>query len=120
MNKTDMPARLSWERYNATRPYLMPVEPAVYAISIDREIVYVGSTWNLRKRISEHRIRHGYAKDIITPWGDYPSSVEVVVRASRSRRLGDWVMRELRLIHRLQPRFNRMGRGRLATGVRVS
>lgn len=71
------------------------------------EPVYVGQTNNLSARIDRHQIRPGYGAEWHTPWGDVPNVVGVSCKYRLSRRLGDWAMWELRLIHKLQPRFNK-------------
>lgn len=117
---TWMPGR--WRRVDAARAGLLgtpdiPVLPGVYAIYLGDELVYIGQSNNLRVRFARHNIRHGYAKNIITPWGDVPASVGVTVKIKPSVRLGDWAMWEIRLIHRLQPRFNKTFSGVRWKGV---
>lgn len=90
----------------------LPRAPGVYAIYFDGELRYIGQTVDLRNRFSEHRFRYGYAKNIITPWGDVPDTAVIIIKYSLSRRYGDWAMRELRLIRSLRPRYNVNGRGR--------
>lgn len=86
--------------------HVFPDEPGVYAIYFGREVVYVGQSNNLRVRIARHHLRPGYAKNYHTPWGDIPHQ-DVTCKYRVSRRLGDWAMWEIRLIDRLQPRFNK-------------
>lgn len=102
---------MSWEKRDLPARAL-PNVPAVYAVFIDGSLVYVGQTVDLRNRFSEHNIRYGYARILITPWCDVPETAVLSLRFSRSRKYGDWAMRELRLIRRLKPRFNQRGRGR--------
>lgn len=90
----------------------MPRQPAVYAVYINGELIYIGQSVDLRNRFYEHKIRYSYAKEIRLPWVDVPDDTEVTIKASISRKYGDWAMRELRLIRRLKPRFNIHGRGR--------
>lgn len=84
----------------------LPRAAGVYVIFIDDEAVYVGSSVNVAVRFYEHKFRYGYGNNIITPWGDLRNDRKVSVRVRRSKRLGDWAMWEIRLIHRLKPRFN--------------
>lgn len=92
----------------------LPRFAGVYAIFFDGTLVYIGSSTDISNRFSEHKIRYGYGKNIITPWCDLPSSTQITIRVKRSVRRGDWAMHEIRLIHRLRPEFNRQHRGRKA------
>ena len=85
-----------------------PARPGVYAIFVGGTVVYVGSSLNMKARFVGHRFRYGYARNIITPWGDFPDdgASSVTCKFRVSRRLGDWLMWEFRLIRRLQPMFN--------------
>lgn len=102
---TWMPGR--WREFDPLAHVDLPLNmPAVYAIYIDGELVYIGQTANLRGRFQTHHLRPGYARNIITPWGDLPGSAKITAKAKPSRRYGDWAMIELRLIRRLRPRLN--------------
>lgn len=85
----------------------LPSKPCVYAVYFDGRLVYIGQTNNLMNRFSSGRFRHGYENEIITPWGEIPGGTVVTIKAKYSERYGDWAMWEIRLIHRLQPEFNR-------------
>lgn len=87
-------------------PEPRPNAPCVYAVYFDSELVYVGQTNGFSNRFSGHAFRHGYAKNIITPWGDIPNTTRVTIKAKFSERRGDWAMWEIRLIYRLKPPFN--------------
>lgn len=80
----------SWVRID--RAEQAPVEPGCYAVYFDGELVYVGSSRNLRTRV-----RRCFTSD------------RVYLKVKASRRMGDWLMREWRLIRRLQPRDNKVG-----------
>lgn len=84
----------------------LPRCPGVYAIYFDDELVYVGQSNDVGARLIRHRIQYGYARNIHTPWGSIPDTVNVTAKVKRSRVLGDWAMWEIRLICRLKPRFN--------------
>lgn len=92
----------------------LPRFAGTYAVFFDGDLVYIGSSTDVANRFSGHKIRYGYAKNIITPWCDVPQSTQITVRVKRSVRRGDWAMWEIRLIHRLQPQFNCQHRGRRA------
>ena len=51
----------------------LPAVACVYAVYFDDSLVYLGSSVDVRNRFSEHKFRHGYGKNIITPWGDIPN-----------------------------------------------
>lgn len=104
---------MTWERFDLMSEKL-PVVACTYAVYFDDGLVYVGSSVDVRNRFSEHKIRHGYGKNIITPWGDVPNWTRITLKIKRSRRRGDWAMWEIRLIHRLRPLFNRQHKGRKA------
>lgn len=104
---------MTWERFNLMTDRL-PSVACVYAVYFDADLVYVGSSVDVRNRFSEHKIRHGYGKTIITPWCDVPNWTRITLKIKRSSRRGDWAMWEIRLIHRLRPTFNRQHIGRKA------
>lgn len=92
----------------------LPRIAGVYAVYFDSALVYIGSSVDIANRFSEHKIRHGYGRNIITPWGDVPAETAITLKVKRSRVRGDWAMWEIRLIHRLRPVHNRQHRGRRA------
>lgn len=92
----------------------LPRFAGVYAVHFDGELVYIGSSTDIANRFSEHKIRLGYARNIITPWCDVPDTTRITIKVKRSVVRGDWAMWEIRLIHRLRPTFNRQHRGRCA------
>lgn len=85
---------------------LFPRAPACYVVYLDGRLSYIGQASDLAVRMSAHGIRVGYGAEVLTKWGSFRS---VVVKARFSNRLGDWAMREIRLIHRLQPPLNCVG-----------
>lgn len=96
-----------WTRFDPMQWLSVPALPGVYAIYLGGEVVYIGQSANLRNRLQGHCIRAGYAKNIRTPWGDFPATVSVLGKAKITKRFGDWAMWELRLIERLRPTFNK-------------
>ena len=102
----------SWKKMDlmVQRNCLPPV-PCCYAIYFDGVLKYIGSTNNLRNRFSEHSIRYGYAKDIITPWIDVDDETKIEIKFKPSSKYGDWLMLEARLIMRLKPIFNKKMKG---------
>ena len=104
---------MAWESYelmNERRK--MPSTAGVYAVYFSNDLVYIGSTNNLRNRFSGHAFRYGYGRNIITPWQDLEDDVTVTVKYKQTKKLGEWAMREVRLIHRLRPLFNTHHKGR--------
>lgn len=91
--------------------HLVPDAPGVYAFIRDGRVVYVGQTVSLRRRLSEYWYRW---VDFRGGWIIDPRIQGCVVKYSASRRYGDWLMREYRLIRRLQPLHNIVGRERRA------
>ncbi len=77
--------------------------PGVYVIYGDDQILYIGQSSDVGKRILNHRIRYSYSNYILTPWGKHLS---IKIKVSYSKRYGDWAMRELRLIKKIQPPHN--------------
>jgi hypothetical protein len=79
----------------------------VYAIYKNGTLRYVGSTTNLRGRLYGHCRRLGLCGD----YGYVPESNHYA-KVSFSKREGDWLMRELRLIQKLKPAWNKNHTGR--------
>lgn len=78
-------------------------------------VIYVGSTLDLYERVRSHwsitRNRSNYG-DPPTPQqsgfvGIAPD--EITIRVKPARRVGEWLYREYRLIHRLRPAYNYEG-----------
>lgn len=86
----------------------VPTEPGYYALYSGKVLVYIGSTTNLRIRLGKHLcVRRSYS----SAHGDWIQPKNPITRAKFkvSRRLGDWLMGEWRLITRLQPKNNSAG-----------
>lgn len=81
-------------------------DPCVYAVYFDNDLVYVGSTNRLSNRFAGHSFRFGYAKVIITPWCEISQDTRITIKARKTKLIGEWAMREIRLIHRLNPVMN--------------
>ncbi len=99
---------------------VIPATPGCYVVYVGGDICYIGSSQNLRQRLKRYwikrRLKYRRVRSRLlqptglawTPWG--PHSVEsIVIKVKVSRRRGDWLMWEHRLIARLQPFFNRAG-----------
>ena len=96
----------SWQKYPFRKFNQIPNKPGVYVICIDGLPVYVGQSFDVRSWLYAHNIRYGYARNILLPWGSIPDNQLVSVKVGFSKKYGDWTMRELRLIRRLQPKYN--------------
>lgn len=82
--------------------------PGVYVIYLDGKLTYVGQSENVLYRLFEH-LRFDEEKKLwVSRWG---VAQKALVKAKYTRRLGDWLMWEYRLIQRLRPIGNRAGLG---------
>ena len=80
---------------------VVPALPGVYVFYVDGEVYYVGSSCSLRERLRHYGDR---ASSIFN--ADFFREKTVVVKFSVSKKSGEWLMREYRLIRRLKPRAN--------------
>ena len=78
--------------------------PAIYAIYVDQELVYIGQTNTPRFRFTQHGFKSGLGETVITPWGEFSG---VYAKIKYPREYGREAMIEKRLIKRLKPRFNK-------------
>lgn len=104
---------MSWLSIDYMKSRLdLPTVPCCYAIYFNGALKYIGSTNNLRNRFSGHAFRHSYGKSFLTPWAEFELPLSMLIKFKPSRRYGDWLMLEARLIRRLQPPFNVKLKGR--------
>lgn len=96
----------AWRSIEACAYWDAPAVGGCYAIYLDGKLSYIGQSVNLRSRLSSYRIRPTYGTGYFTPWGQV---ADVAVKVKIGHRYGDWAMRELRLIRRLQPSMNCAG-----------
>lgn len=54
---------------------------ANYQILIDGKVYRASKTKNLRRAIRDARIWPDYANGVETPWGDFPNTAIIIVRA---------------------------------------
>ncbi len=102
----DWPDYTYWVQFCPMCPVAVPMAPACYAIFIDDVLAYIGQTSNLRARMRAHKIDiHKFILQSDSPWG----TGDVRVKAHFGKKFGDWAMRELRLIRKLQPSRNSVG-----------
>lgn len=90
----------------------IPAGPGVYVFIRDGRVVYVGQSVSLRARLTNYRPTYlgppNYGEAAIG-WKYHPIQRGCVLKISESKRWGDWLMRELRLIRRLKPEHNSYG-----------
>lgn len=85
---------------------LVPRLPACYVVYLGGALSYIGQTADLAVRLSAHGVRLGYGGSVRSKWG---AAQSILIKARFGEVLGDWAMREVRLIARLQPRLNCLG-----------
>lgn len=85
-------------------------EPGVYVIYLDGLLQYVGSSSSVRHRLSAYGITE---KRWCKPGGRcrFGSMDRILVKVRYSWKVGEWLMREARLIARLSPPLNVKGLG---------
>lgn len=79
----------------------VPKLPGVYVIFVDKILYYIGSSNNLYTRM-----RTSFQQKNGSPLRESTITVKYVI----TRRYGDWLMREARLIRRLNPSMNVLSR----------
>ena len=96
-----------WVPVDLTFVCYTPDLPCCYAVYLDGRLRYIGQTTSLRKRLRGHKIDTArYSDGYRTAWGFFD---KVAVKARFATKFGDWAMREMRLIRRLQPDLNCVG-----------
>ena len=77
---------MAWKSVDYLKDRLkLPVISCCYVIYIEDNLVYIGSTNNLRNRFSGHAFRYGYAKEFITPWGEFPDDIKFIIKYKPSK-----------------------------------
>jgi len=97
---------MGWNKLDIFRnSHKIPEVSCVYVFYFDGRLVYIGSTNNLKKRISQYqfRVSHG---EILTHWGRFERDTIIEVKYKTSKKYAYWLMLEARLIKRIQPIFN--------------
>lgn len=110
--------KFQWRATGGRRDHIPQVptdwdRPGVYAIYLDRKLAYIGQSERVRTRLVSHlagahinmHVDHD-APAIVTQWGTVD---RLTLKFKPSRRFGDRLMREARLIRRLRPVLNRRG-----------
>jgi hypothetical protein len=93
--------------WSEIRPENAPHAPGLYALFSGPTLLYIGSAVSIRDRLTEHGLRPRRFT-IPAAWALVP---RLRLKIAASRRPGDWLMREYRLIRRLRPPRNRVHGG---------
>lgn len=97
---------MGWIKYDLSSPdgfANLPNVPGCYVIYLDNELVYIGQSFNVRGRLLVH-IDFGMTNSWpYTKWG---SAKVITVKVKFSKKFGDWLMVEARLLAKLKPRGN--------------
>lgn len=97
---------MAWKKVLWNSHQKFPDISCVYAFYVNDELVYIGSTVNLRVRMSAYRFKD-VGEKTMTPWRkSIPPRAKIEVKYKGSKIYGYWLMLEARLIKRIQPRFN--------------
>jgi excinuclease UvrABC nuclease subunit len=100
-----------WRRFDGNNLFTIPESPGVYVFlwiltPTKLRPSYIGSSRNLRNRVRQHMQRKFEPMSKYRPWPDLVRDGRMVCKYKESRRLGDWLMFEARLIYQLWPEFN--------------
>lgn len=95
--------RRRWRMYQPWHLEHLPQQHGCYVIYVGGLVQYVGQSENLRARLKSHltHVKGSYLTE--TPWGTLPN---VIVKIRRDLRYGERLMREARLIRKIQPPMN--------------
>ena len=106
-----------WKKVSITRRGAVESRAGCYVVFLDDSAVYVGQSFNLRRRIDGYRCENhpGIAEMskgfVRTPWGDFPWRFgQITLKVKYTRRFGEQLMLEARLIRRLHPTCNVRGK----------
>ena len=87
--------------------------PGLYCIMKDKEVLYVGQSRNVQRRIAEHweTMQSDLSKTVLTlafPWGSFIVGDSVIhIKFRYEIKKGEALMAEFRIMHRLRPMGNR-------------
>lgn len=85
----------------------LPAKPGVYVIYSGKRIVYIGSSKNINNRLKDHVYQKDRGNAHYARASRDISTLDVmVVKYKLSKKHGDWLMFEARLINRLRPPWN--------------
>jgi hypothetical protein len=107
--------RLPWVRVTG-RNCDVPELPGVYAVYDHGELVYIGSSVNLRRRLWAYGRKQQFGKRSgsaparwFSPGWSYEGPHATFFKVKMATKQGEWLMREWRLISRLKPKYNSDG-----------
>ena len=105
-----------WEEFDPTDPRTIKASAGCYVIYFGDQIVYVGQSENVKRRISGYRCVNRCGEDdpfdgyTSSPWGDaHWRDGGLRGKVRYAARFGEQLMTEARLIYRIRPPFNRRG-----------
>ncbi len=114
--------RIRWDLKAKLRPWFwlnslhipnvrLPEAPGVYVFLSGRHVDYVGSSGNLANRLRSYRfqIDQDISAQVYTPWCNENPNTRLICKFRLSRRYGDWLSEEARLIWKLKPMYNKKG-----------
>lgn len=90
-------------RWTKTPNDRIPSIGGTYAVFSAGKLLYIGSAANVRGRLQDHGIGGKWGR-LVCAFGPMDS---ITVRVAVDLKFGRWLMREARLVRRLQPPMNR-------------
>jgi excinuclease UvrABC nuclease subunit len=93
----------------------VPELPGVYAVYDHGQLVYIGSSTNLRRRLRAYgrkrssRFDRRGVEQWFSPGWSYEGPRATFFKVKMATKQGEWLMREWRLISRLKPCYNTEG-----------
>jgi excinuclease UvrABC nuclease subunit len=94
-----------WQEIETYRWAQLPHREACYVVFCAGEVIYIGHTFDLRRRMQKHNFRPAYTSEFITPWGNIAG--RGTIKVAYARKFGESLMIEARLIRKLKPLYNR-------------
>lgn len=96
-----------WITYDASDKSKILDKPGCYVIYLDGQLSYIGQAKSAARRIGSYGIKFGYGSGIFHCVGGADGQARsLLIKIRYSTRIGDWAMREIRLIRKLQPPLN--------------
>lgn len=87
-----------WLKIKSNEVKNLPEGPGVFALYVDDKLVWISQGLNIRQRVKDG-FRHAFYYKKVSP-------SKCFMKVSLSKSLGDWVLRDLRLMHKLAPKWN--------------
>jgi len=93
-----------WRKYDSLERPCIKEFAGVYAIYINRRLVYIGSSQNVAQRVHFHAMELYNGRPCKEEW---PKVETISFKIKYSEKFGDWLMLEARLIKRIKPLMNK-------------